>query len=509
MNALLAGVINSLLPAMAVAAAVELGLQKWRGANASARHAVWWMALAGVVALPFLVGQTRPAPVSAPAVYVSTPAPAALPMAPAPVETEDGNTEAALMAVWTAGTLLLLARLGFGYLWLRRTKRQAVKLASHTHRLENILLRYGVNRRVRLMESANVRTPIAAGFRHPAILAPEGFAAQLTADEMHHVLLHEVAHLSRRDDWWNLASRVARALFWFHPSVIWILRRLEQEREMACDEWVVEVSGQPRQYAESLARVAEISAGHRFPLLATGALGGKARITRRIERLLRPGAWVARVSFPKLVASAAAVAMLVAICSESPVMVARAVDDAPVIAASPKAGFLAGLTSAGYTGLEVDEILELKNNGVGADYIGELAASGFGKLSIKDLIELHNSGVRPKFVQGMVAAGLGKASLKEMIQMSSHGLRPSEAAEIHALGYGPYGPGQLIEFWQRGVKASFFRQLKDGGITQIEPKDILEAAAHGVTGRDIREARKYHPDLNMQQIIRLKQAGVI
>ncbi|MDX1983339.1 MAG: M56 family metallopeptidase [Bryobacteraceae bacterium] len=516
MNALLAGVLNSMLPALAVVAAVDFGLRKWRGTNASTRHAVWWMALVPVLVLPFVVRQEPVAPaMPAKAVMAAKRAPQASPpaasarMEPARVERETVRPEGPLMGLWMAGTLMLLARLAYGYAWLRLTKRRSTIEPGHSHRLENLLLRYGVGRRVKLLESPRVRTPIAAGFRKPAVIVPQGFASQLTAGEMHHVLLHEVAHLSRRDDWWNLLSRLVRAALWFHPAVNWILRRVEQEREMACDEWAAEASGQQRQYAESLARVAEISVSARFPLLATGALGGKAGITRRIERLLRPGELTARVSFSKLAASAAAIGLLVALCSESPVMVASAVADAPEPAKMPKAGFLSGLASAGYTGLEVDEIIELKNNGVSASYIGELATAGFGKLSPKELIELHNSGVKPKFLQGMVEAGLGKATLRELVQMSSHGVRPPEVAEIHGLGYGPYGPEQLIEFWQRGVKASFFRQLKEGGITQIEPREIIDAVSHGVNGGDIREARKYHPSLNMQQIIRLKQAGVI
>ena len=85
--------------------------------------------------------------------------------------------------------------------------------------------------------------------------------------------------------WSALAERFIRAVFCFQPAVYWICRNIERERENACDDWVVAQSGGTKQYADSLARLAELGAPSRVPLLATGA-GKPKEIFRRLESLL-------------------------------------------------------------------------------------------------------------------------------------------------------------------------------------------------------------------------------
>jgi len=67
-------------------------------------------------------------------------------------------------------------------------------------------------------------------------------------------LLHEFAHLGRWDDWTNLAQKLVRTIFFFHPAVWWIEKRLSLEREMACDDVVLAETQNPRAYAECLSR---------------------------------------------------------------------------------------------------------------------------------------------------------------------------------------------------------------------------------------------------------------
>jgi hypothetical protein len=71
------------------------------------------------------------------------------------------------------------------------------------------------------------------------------------------ILLHELAHVQRWDDWTNLAQKIVRAVFFFHPAVWWIESRLMLEREMACDDIVLAQTASPRAYASSLISFAE------------------------------------------------------------------------------------------------------------------------------------------------------------------------------------------------------------------------------------------------------------
>src|SRR5205085_3857822 len=109
---------------------------------------------------------------------------------------------------------------------------------------------------------------------------------ELSADELRTTLLHEFAHLQRRDDWTNLAQKVVRTIFFFHPAVWWIERRLSLEREMACDEAVLAETENPRAYAECLVSLAEKSVVRRGLALAQAMVGRARETSLRLARIL-------------------------------------------------------------------------------------------------------------------------------------------------------------------------------------------------------------------------------
>jgi hypothetical protein len=161
-------------------------------------------------------------------------------------------------------------------------------------------------------------------------------------------LLHELAHLRRRDDWTNLAQRIVRALLFFHPAVWWIGHSLSLEREMACDDFVLASNPNPRAYAQCLVSVAEKSFLRRSLSLAQAAVGRMQQTTQRVARILdanRPGA--TRVWKPAfaLVAAFSAVCLismpraprLVAFEEKVPAISASALQAPPVFAESAAA----------------------------------------------------------------------------------------------------------------------------------------------------------------------------
>jgi hypothetical protein len=180
------------------------------------------------------------------------------------------------VVLFLAGFQLL--RLAFGYWAVRRLKSNGSPAG--------LAVPISLSRPVDVLVSERIAMPMAVGYRRPAILLPRALVDRLTPEELRHVLLHESAHLLRKDDWIALAERVVRAVFFFQPAVYWIGRQIEQEREIACDDWVVAQSGNPKPYATSLARLAELgSARGRSPILATGA-GRPKQIFGRLNTLL-------------------------------------------------------------------------------------------------------------------------------------------------------------------------------------------------------------------------------
>jgi hypothetical protein len=110
---------------------------------------------------------------------------------------------------------------------------------------------------VKACVSSDVAVPAAIGFFRPAIVFPAWLLPRLSPEEMKVILLHELAHVQRWDDWTNLAQKIVKALFFFHPAVWWIESRLMIEREMACDDMVLAQTASPRAYASSLISFAE------------------------------------------------------------------------------------------------------------------------------------------------------------------------------------------------------------------------------------------------------------
>jgi len=287
--AILTAVINSLWQAAAVAAIVWAALRFWPRTNAATRYAIWWATLAVILILPAAphwIATMRhhtlsKAPKPKASVIPAPPVPdrvglIVIPAAPR----RAAQWPIAVLGIWAAILTWRLYQVGRSYLYLRRVKRRAIVSAIP---LPNI------PRRADLLISREIASPMALGFLRPAVVLPESLLAELSDAEREHVLLHEASHLVRRDDWANLATRLLAGTLALHPVAIWILWRIDREREIACDEWVVSRTGAARPYAASLARLFNLLHGRGGQMLASGIFGRGSRIGDRIEALLRSG----------------------------------------------------------------------------------------------------------------------------------------------------------------------------------------------------------------------------
>ena len=141
---------------------------------------------------------------------------------------------------------------------------------------------------VTLCTSSEVKVPAAIGFWNRTVVLPEWAMNELSPDELSQIVLHELTHLRRRDDWTSLAQQIIKALFFFHPAVWWIESKASLEREIACDDAVLEETARPRAYAECLARLAERSLVHRGLSMAQAALGKVRQMSARVAQILDP-----------------------------------------------------------------------------------------------------------------------------------------------------------------------------------------------------------------------------
>jgi bla regulator protein BlaR1 len=172
-----------------------------------------------------------------------------------------------LLAIWACGALFVAVRFARGW-WSVRAARQAARplaLAAD----------------VPVLASQSTIEPGIFGFFRPVLLLPEGILERLSAEQLSAIVAHEMCHVRRRDNMTYSAHMLTEALFWFYPPVWWIGKRLIEERERACDEAVVDASGNPHIYAEGILNVCKFCV--ESPLECVSGVTGsdlKKRITR-------------------------------------------------------------------------------------------------------------------------------------------------------------------------------------------------------------------------------------
>ncbi len=266
-------VINSIPAGLLIAAFAWVLLRLVGKQDSGTRFAVWFSALVGVVAAPFI--PAAGSAVGSGAVMRSEF------MLPA-------GYAVAFSVVWILVTGLAAFGIVFG-LWKLHELRINGRLLSASDLpdvLRNAVDEFQLQRRVKIYSSRAVQVPTAIGFFNPAILIPEWTLQELSPEELRIVLLHELAHLRRWDDWSNLAQKVLRSVFFFHPAVWWIERRLLLEREMACDDVVLAQTVNPRAYAECLVSLAEKSVVRKSLALGQAAVGHVRDTSLRLVKIL-------------------------------------------------------------------------------------------------------------------------------------------------------------------------------------------------------------------------------
>ncbi len=191
-----------------------------------------------------------------------------------------------LIAAWALLAALRGGMIVRGLREIRRTKAAATEPGERLVAIFDGLNAPSTARRpVRLGVSSDQRTAVVLGFVHPVVLVPTVLEQNTNDAELEHVLRHELAHVERRDDWWNLAQQTVQAALFFHPAVWWIATRLTLEREIACDDHVLATAHRPRDYALTLANLAG-RLSPRQPSLSPGVSANRSQLQQRIIMIL-------------------------------------------------------------------------------------------------------------------------------------------------------------------------------------------------------------------------------
>jgi TonB family protein len=187
--------------------------------------------------------------------------------------------------VWLLGTVLALARLARGLLIGRQISKAAGPLLDPewTAMVAEGCAQVGVRRAPPIKVSTRIAVPAMTGVLNPILLLPAD-CDQWSASCRRVVVLHELAHLRRRDCLVQLLADCACAMYWFHPLVHGAASRLRHEREQACDDVVLAAGTTPTSYADHLLDL--VRAGIAIPPVPMVAFGTPSRLNQRIGAIL-------------------------------------------------------------------------------------------------------------------------------------------------------------------------------------------------------------------------------
>ena len=266
--------VSGLWQGMVLAAGVALCLRLVPRITAAVRFAIWTAVLVVLAVVPLLHAYTLRTGGGMPG--------------GGPVVQLDVRWSFAIAALWLIVSLVRAVKLAMSAVRLHGIWKRAVPVEG----CDAVLLAAGF-RGVELCTSKDVDRPSVIGFFSPRILIPEELFARLTTAEFGQLVLHEVGHLRRRDDWINLLQKLSLVLVPLNPVLLWVERRLCLERELACDDDVLRLTRAPKAYATCLTNLAEHRLGQRLgwraAALSLGAWEKKSELARRVHSILLGG----------------------------------------------------------------------------------------------------------------------------------------------------------------------------------------------------------------------------
>lgn len=442
---------------------------------------------------------------------------------------------AALYVVYAAGVVLLLVRLvlePFALGRLARASRDVTDAAWRRLR-DDAAAQLRVSRTVRLVHSERDVMPLTFGTIAPTIVLPAS-ADEWTDDRRRAVLLHELAHVARRD---CLVQRIAGwvcALYWPHPGVWWAAKRLRTERELACDDRVLASGAAARDYAGHLLDIAHAFQAAPAPATALGMARAR-QLERRLLAILdeaRNRAALGRGRGSALVAVAIAVflpmaavrAALIPIDPASPTLLPASVAqevtgtwelhlsrDPGLVQLTVRRGRstngrtmpladlerLAGTTLASASTVHFPIRREAgtftidgtcRNSACAgtfafepnAPFAAALAKRGIDRPTPQDQFYLAVSDIGVAYLDTLAAAGYATPDLRTLVRAAQHGVDGGYVKDMAALGYRLGTVDALVRLRDHGVDADYVRGMAANGLAKLSADDLVRGRDHGV-----------------------------
>ena len=198
-----------------------------------------------------------------------------------------------LLSSWVLGSIWCVVRIVRRSFILRRCLRSARPVDATLERMvEREAERIGVKKPT-VLSLSWIQSHFLFGLRNPVLVWPETGDA-IVASARSSVILHELAHLKRRDPLTSCLEVAARSLLWWNPLVWYAVAQSRRFKELACDAWVMAEQPEERNlYASALIQAIDLRTPSVLAGSSHGWIGSGSRIrerirARRVRALERP-----------------------------------------------------------------------------------------------------------------------------------------------------------------------------------------------------------------------------
>jgi beta-lactamase regulating signal transducer with metallopeptidase domain len=442
-----------------------------------------------------------------------------------------------LVEAWLLGVAFFGLRSAGGFLLLERERRkQSTRVSDRVLEICQALQRQlGLERTIRYCECVWLQAPAVIGWFRPIVLLPVTALTGLSEEQLQSIIVHELAHIQRLDPFVNVFQICVETLLFYHPAVWWLNKRIRAEREHCCDDVAVSLCGNPVEYARALTIMEEWRTA---PALAMAANRGP--LTERIFRVLglKIGAGTRGIGLTGglvcLTAALVAGNALLGIAYPRPIVYAGQIAlahfgwsepaspqsaPAPPAAPTPKpsparpqaapqpaasGSYIDGMKAAGIGDLTVDQLIEMKIQGVTPEYIRGLHEQGFHP-NADELVSMRIQGVTPEYIRDIRGLGL-KPDADQVVSMKIQGVDAAYVRGLKDAGIQP-DVDQLISMRIQGVTPDYVRGLHEQGL-QPDADELVSMRIQGVTSEYIRDIRALGLKPTADQFISMRIQGV-
>jgi beta-lactamase regulating signal transducer with metallopeptidase domain len=452
----------------------------------------------------------------------------------------------ALLLAWLAGALVVMARLAVGTarVWLLTRQAQGVE-SSWIILARTLATRLRLRRRVRIFKTDRISMPMTWGLTRSTVLLPKE-ADHWTTECRWIVMAHELTHVKRRDCLMQALAQLSCALYWFNP-LVWVAAwRLRVERELACDDHVLEAGAKASDYASHLVEIAR-SFGVRNCGAPVAVGMACSHLESRVRSILDPNARRRGVNGLKVALAAVIAAVLTApLAMLQPWRNAEAsgrtdrvsvnpmnLSNLPIVAnlfqqdqaerdksresEEPQTGEGQGTGQGAGQGagqgrsgeLTVEQLIEMKAVGVTPEYIEAIRKLGYSELTAKQAVELRSLGIDEEFIKQARGWTNGSPSIEELVELKSIGMSADFINGMKQAGYNNLTVEQLVELKAVGVNPEFVESMRRAGFDKLTPDELTELKAMGVNEAFAKEAQGWgFGKLSKDDLVEIKAMGI-